>query len=58
MLELRMDNLCEIVQIRNVRVVLVVHPELVDVGLFIFHEGNLDVMLVFQIVEHSVQVLA
>ena len=58
MLELRVDNLCEVVQIRNVRVVLVVHPELVDVGIFIFHEGNLDVMLVFQIVEHSVQVLA
>lgn len=50
--------LCEVVQIRDVVVVLVVHPELVDMGIFIFDERNRDVMLVFQIVEHTVQVLA
>ena len=50
--------LCEVVQIRDVVVVLVVHPELVDVCVFIFDERNRDVMLVFQIVEHTVQVLA
>ena len=52
------DNLCKVVQVRNVFARLVVHPELVYMSIFIFHEGNLDVVLVFQIVEHAVQVLA
>ena len=52
------NKLHELVEVGNVFVVLVVEPELVDVSVFVFHQADAHAMLVFQVVEHAVVVLA